>query len=340
MRLWNLDPKYAKQPCVAMFCGEGHRQPLLACHFHPNGKWLLTGAMDTAVALWRVPDLAQLHDEHAIDQEPMIVYYPHFFSTEVHYGYVDCLAFYGDLIISRAAKDQDHKNLQNEILLWEIDGFDSEMDEPAHPPIPTPGIYTRSSFPHDPRQRGFKRLLTFSNAHSESFYLRFGFLNKAGMRPILVFGNFKTRVSFWDLQKLEEGYTDAEKFKKPGRKSKGLMSRMSSDNSLGQLNRVREESVASEATGSNAAATPQPSSTSISAPPERKYDLSDPFKPLEPHRSQVIHTDLPVGVSGAQKGKPSHFGVRQWAWSSDGTWLLGAGDLGMLVMFHRDRGVV
>ena len=137
IRLWNLDAKYEKQPCVAMFAGEGHKMPILAITFHPNGCWLLSGGIDTAVCLWAVPTLAELdrdQDSTLSHQDPKTIYYPHFHSTEVHDNYVDCLAFYGDLIISRSAKDPNGKSKTNEILLWKIDGFVSDEAPPDEPP--------------------------------------------------------------------------------------------------------------------------------------------------------------------------------------------------------------
>ncbi|KAI7303871.1 hypothetical protein KC315_g15429, partial [Hortaea werneckii] len=60
IRLWNMDPNFTKQPCVALFAGEGHRQPILACSFHANGKWLLSSGLDTAICLWAVPSPSEL----------------------------------------------------------------------------------------------------------------------------------------------------------------------------------------------------------------------------------------------------------------------------------------
>ena len=74
-----------------------------------------------------------------------------------------------------------------------------------------------------------------------------------------------------------------------------------------------------------------PSSTSNSAPPERKYVLSDPFTPLKPHTTVTPKTDL---------SKKNHFATSQMAWSPDGTWLVGVGDHGMMCVFHRDKSIV
>ncbi|KAK3719304.1 hypothetical protein LTR37_004523 [Vermiconidia calcicola] len=332
IRLWNIHPKFESQPCVAMFCGEGHKQPILAIHFHPNGRWMLSGGLDTAVCLWSVPsldDLDKTEEELNSHNEPKIVYYPQFFSTEVHYNYVDCLQFYGDLVLSRAAKDQNANSKSNEIILWKIEGFDPNEPAPNDPPIPAPDIHTRSSFPHSPRSRGFQRLLSFSIPSTDRFYHRFGLLYQPGMRPILSMGNQESKFFFWDLQKLEEGWDPTEEKKKTkgekrGRKPKATVN----TENLSRLNDLRSESVASDGTGG---ATPMPSSTSNSAPPERRYALSDPFTPLKPHHT--INPDTKVS-------KWKHFATSQMAWSPDGTWLVGCGDNGIMCIFHRDKSVV
>ncbi|KAK5111510.1 hypothetical protein LTR85_011858 [Meristemomyces frigidus] len=342
IRLWNIEPEYADQPCVAIFAGEAHRQPTLACHFHPNGRWMLSSGLDTAICLWAVPSLEELerdHDSIEGHPNPNIIYYPQFHSTEVHSNFVDSVAFYGDLIISRAAKDQADKARDNTILLWKIDGFDSEDDPPLEPPIPSPSVSTRSSFPHSERSRGFQRLLTFEMPDTGRFYLRFGLLHAPGMRPILVMGNEKSRFHFWDLQKLEEGYdaSEVQKTKKPrGRKpgpKKGVATAAVNKNNLDRNNQDRLGELRREQSGPSEAAggTPDPSSTSVSAAPERKYDLSDPFTPLKPHHQMVADTALSA---------KQHFATTQIAWSPDGTWMVAVGDNGMMCMFHRDKSAV
>lgn len=221
IRIWNLHPKHERQPCRAIFAGQGHKQPLLTLDFHPNGRWLLSGAMDTAIALWAVPPLQELDAKTDDNLEPRVIAYPCFISQEVHSNYVDCVKWYGDSILSRAARAPsdgiDKKMEKNEILLWKIDGFDCEMPHPAQPPIPYPGISTRSAFPHSDRSRGFERLLTFDAKSTARFYLRFGLFHEPNMRPIMVMGNEASKFYFWDLQKCEEG-EDIVKKGKGGRK--------------------------------------------------------------------------------------------------------------------------
>lgn len=341
IRLWNIEPEYASQPCVAIFAGEAHRQPTLACHFHPNGRWMLSSGLDTAICLWAVPSLEELerdHDSETGHPDPKIIYYPHFHSTEVHSNYVDSVAFYGDLIISRASKDQTDKARDNTILLWKIDGFDSDSDPPLEPPIPSPGISTRSSFEHSKQSRGFQRLLTFEMPDTGRFYLRFNLLHTPGMRPILAMGNEKSKFYFWDLQKLEEGYDASEVTKtkkprgrKPGvRKGVGVATTAVNKKNLDRNDQSRLSELRREQSGPSDAAgsTPDPSSTSVSATPERKYDLSNPFTPLKPHHQIVANTSL----SATQ-----HFATRQIAWSPDGKWMVAVGDNGMMCMFHREK---
>ena len=313
---------------------------------------MLSGGLDTAVCLWSVPtptELDKTEEELENHNEPRIVYYPNFYSTEVHHNYVDCLQFYGDLILSRASKDQNDRSKSNEILLWKIDGFDPNEPAPKNPPIPAPDVHTRSAFPHSDRSRGFQRLLSFQIMSTDRFYHRFGLLHEPGMRPILSMGTQESKFLFWDLQRLEEGSDPSEEKvakgkNKASRKPKGSVS---SEN----LNRLdglkRGESVpSSDGTGGatrellrllqtlvifTKCSTAMPSSTSNSGPAERKSALSDPFAPLKPH-----HTITPrTGLSSKR-----HFATSQMAWSPDGTWLVGVGDNGMMCIFHRDKGAV
>ncbi|TKA75026.1 hypothetical protein B0A55_04792 [Friedmanniomyces simplex] len=346
IRLWNLDPEYEDQPCVAIFAGEGHRQHVLVCHFHPDGKWMLTAGLDTAIALWAVPSMDELIKHRTLDGHPapLTVYYPHFHSTEVHANYIDTAVFFGDFIISRAAKDQSEdrannksgqkvKIVPNEILLWRIDGFDSDNNPPAEPPVPSTGVWTRSSFPHDPQSRGFQRLMTFDMPNTTRFYLRFGLLHQPSMRPVLAMGNEESRFLFWDLQKLEEGYDpDEEKVVKQPRRRKGKGVAASAQVNEGNLDRLGELRRGESVAGSDAGAgTTDPSSTSVSVPPERKYDLGDPFMPLKAHHSVVASTSL---------SPKKHFAMAQIAWSPDGRWMVGVGDYGMMCIFHRDGTVI
>jgi polycomb protein EED len=260
IRIWNLNPKHEKQPCRAIFGGQGHKQPLLTIEFHPNGRWLLSGAMDTAIALWAVPSLDELDSKADDNLEPRVIAYPCFISQEVHSNFVDCVKWYGDSILSRAARAPsdgiDKKMEQNEILLWRIDGFDSSMPHPAQPPIPYPGVFTRTAFPHSDRSRGFERLLTFETKFTARFYLRFGLFHEPGKRPILAMGNERSKVYFWDLQKCEEGEDVVKKGK--GGKKKTVKNGLSMESLSRISGNKRDDSVASDgASGMSCISTPK-----------------------------------------------------------------------------------
>lgn len=265
IRIWNLSGKHAHQPCRAILGGQGHKQPLLTLDFHPNGRWLLSGAMDTAVALWAVPPLEELETCNAGNMEPQVHPYPCFISQEIHANYVDCVKWYGDSILSRAARGpadgNDKKMKKNEILLWKIDGFDGAMAHPAQPPIPYPGVFTRSAFPHSDHSRGFERLLTFDAEFTARFYLRFGLFHEPGMRPILVMGNETSKFYFWDLQKCEEGEDVLVKKSKGGRK-KATKNGLSAER-VGRLDGLIRDS----SEGSDAASGMLPLSNSLRVNP-------------------------------------------------------------------------
>ncbi|KAM3420009.1 hypothetical protein BST61_g3320 [Cercospora zeina] len=265
---------------------------------------------------------------------PLTIQLPHFFTKELHPNYVDSLDFYGDLILSKAARDQtDAKKHRyaNEILLWKIHGFDADEPPSERLPVQEAGKYTGSAFPHDEEYRAFSRLLTLDIPHTDRFYHRFGFFHDEGKRPVLCMGDQMTRFSFWDLQRFEEGIDPLDRPSMQPRNKAGRKKKKKGPDVLGELR--RNESGASSASGQ----TPETSSTgasSTTAPESREYTLSDRFTPLAPHYRVTANTELPsVG------GKISHFATSQIAWSPDGTWMVTVGDHGMICLFHRDESV-
>lgn len=328
IRLWNIHPRYREQPCVAIFSGEGHKQPLLAINFHANGQWLLSGGLDTAVCLWAVPSLEELArpgNDLRNNNEPTTIYYPHFYSTEVHPNYVDCLQFYGDLIVSRSSRDQLTGTNYNEILIWEIEGFNSKDLPSIKPPVPKLDFNTRSAFVHDVRSLGFNRKLTLHMPKTDRFYQRFALVDNPTMRPILCMGNQESSFWFWDLQRLIEqgGATVTESSSKP--KAKRTKKGSAAPQNFDSLDRVRGESVASDATSLSSPAAASVSST------ERKSGINDNLVPLKPHHTVTCRTTL---------SKEHHFATSQMDWSPDGTWLVGVGDNGIMCLFHREKGSV
>ncbi|CAK7208076.1 hypothetical protein SEUCBS140593_000001, partial [Sporothrix eucalyptigena] len=134
----------------------------------------------------------------------------------IHTGLIDCVSFYGDLILSRAC-------LEDVIVLWRIEGFDSTADPPSPEQAPSnqdTTKLTRSTF-HvplvtSPPSTGassssmsggpaaatppYTRLLQLHTPGcGPQFFMRFGLFNLVGHHPILAFCNATAKIFFWDF---------------------------------------------------------------------------------------------------------------------------------------------
>ncbi|KAL3952771.1 hypothetical protein ACCO45_012714 [Purpureocillium lilacinum] len=206
------------QPCLCILAGEGHTSKLLTVAFHDTGRYLLSAGHDQAISLWTVPSLPT----QAIDT-PFQVHYPHFSTTAVHSGIVDCVSFYGDQVLSRACYD-------NAIVLWRIEGFSSTDPPPRYSEAPTPqavistssegqGGFTRSAFvpamsPGSPTQ--YTRLLEFHTPRcAEQFFMRFKLHHVPGQHAVLAFCNAAGSIFFWDFARLTAYREVMERLRKP-----------------------------------------------------------------------------------------------------------------------------
>ncbi|KAK4193562.1 WD40-repeat-containing domain protein [Podospora australis] len=194
VKIWSLAPEHAQQPCICILGGEGHQYDLLSVAFHDNGRYILSAGHDQVINLWALPEFPSTHVS-----TPIVLHYPHFSSSEIHNNLVDCVAFYGDLILSRACHEDT-------IVLWRIEGFSSDDPIPAPLDAPTPtdmAKQTRSYFaPTLSRDRPamFTRLAQFHTPDcGVQFYLRFRMFHAPGKHPILAFANAKSKTMFWDL---------------------------------------------------------------------------------------------------------------------------------------------
>ncbi|GAB7339652.1 hypothetical protein MBLNU457_6238t1 [Dothideomycetes sp. NU457] len=329
LRLWNLDPEYSKHSCAAIFGGAGHKEHVLTVAFHQEGSYILSGGSDTMVNLWAVPSVP---DANANTDKTTQVHYPLFSSIEVHSDYVDCVRFHGDLILSHAATGSTGER-KNAIHLWKIDGFNSADPIPEDPPLPGPNIYTRSAF-----GGRFQRLLTFDMPDTMTFYTRFGLFDGLSGHPMLVMGNSKSKYCFWDLQKLEQG-PDAQdlptakrgssKRRGGGYAGRGAKMGMSALARDAQAQAQADERSASASAGADndsnsaAAMTPVPTGPmrTGNAILDAKFDPSDPFRPIPPHHTVTV--------------PKYNFLTRQCAWSNDGRWLVGTGQMGLIVIMKR-----
>lgn len=119
IRLWNL--KHPSQ--IAIFAGhQGHREAVLSVDWHPLGEYFVSSGMDGTIKLWSVQNEKIKKAIKASFEPPLgngrgntyfdTVYHqlPFWTTSKLHTDYVDCVAFVGDLILS--------KSTTNVISLW------------------------------------------------------------------------------------------------------------------------------------------------------------------------------------------------------------------------------
>ncbi|KAK3491705.1 WD40-repeat-containing domain protein [Neurospora crassa] len=210
VRLWSLLPIHSAQPCMFILGGDAHTWDLLSIAFHDTGRYLLSAGHDQTINLWTIPPCPSEPVTH-----PLVIHYPHFSTKEIHNSLVDCVSFFGDLILSRACWEET-------IVLWSISGFSSSSSSSSSSSLsndlllstaPTtfdPSKLTRSAFWQAPdlnpetRPAYFTRLLQFKTVDCKGqFYMRFKILHaQGGKHPVLAFCNARNKFMFWDLSRL------------------------------------------------------------------------------------------------------------------------------------------
>ncbi|KAF2637517.1 WD40 repeat-like protein [Massarina eburnea CBS 473.64] len=310
IRLWSLDPAHAKQPTAAILY---HKAQVLTVAYHRKGRYLLSGGMDHRINMWTIPE--DLKDRPGTDK-PAMVHYPHFSTTEIHKGYIDCIRWYNDLILSSAAGDEQA------IQLWKIDNFNGEKAPPNPAPIPlatTVSGHVKVTVPtSEERLKStrsawggrYQRLLQFKLPDHSSFYFRFSIFHQLGAHPVLVAGNEKSKVFFWDLQRLEDAGT-GNRYNDNGSKKSNLPQHL------------REGSTVSASSNTSAASSNNPSAAPVRGHKSKKainYGISNPFHPVKWHKEQALNYFT---------------AFRQFSWSNDGQWCVGAAEFSMICVFNR-----
>lgn len=261
-----------------------------------------------------------------------MIHHPHFSSTELHADYVDSLAFHGDLILSKSARE-------NCILLWRICGFTPSVvasgagaatstTPPPSSSAPTAAAShnaeTRSAWAASTRDDpAFALLLTLDMPGCDSFYMRFALLTAPHPHPVVAAANERGRVFFWDLARLER-----EGVARPNIKPADASSHppaparaASVSSSRARLASIKREP-SSTAASSTAASSPTPATAArgMGGAETHPY-FGGPFNDLRAHRSTRVQLPGFVG--------------RQCAWSVGGEWCVVVGDAGTVCAFGR-----
>ncbi|PMD47551.1 WD40 repeat-like protein [Hyaloscypha variabilis F] len=350
VRIWSLDPAHDAQPCAAILEGDGHRETVLSLSFHSSGRYLLSGGIDHLINLWVLPEFP---DNNTGTSKPTRIYYPHFSTSEIHADIVDCVAWYGDLIFSKAAREHC-------IVLWSINGFAPTDPPPSPTSAPTthdPNRDTRSAFSPPSSTAFYTRHLQFSIPESEIIFMRFSiFEGSKTSNPVLAFCNGVSKVFFWDLARFEEYHEVIDYF--PGGTANPQIDKSASSGALdlrlpsasnprnhpfllpfqrrnrgGAVARLHREASPTESSSSHHTgsdnATDKGSDTGKGqidwaksrAQWEKKYEMGDPLKELEAHQMETVKG---LGFMG-----------RQVAWSNDGQWCVVVGSAGVIGILQR-----
>lgn len=256
------------------------------------------------------------------------------------------VAFLGDNILSRAA-------FEDTIVLWRIEGFNSEDPPPSPSEAPTtydPKQNTRSAFgpgPSSSYPAQYTRLLEFGAAGcSNNFFLRFQVFQAPGRHPVLAFGNAKNKMYFWDLERLTAYHEFKAHVLNPGRnKSKPIERPSWLQLKGGPRKDSRKGKGIDEASTVSIASTPVPvpadmdvtgtctdMATVLAVHPEivqnweSMYSMNHSHNhPLKPHRTIVLN-------------EKQNYKANQVAWSPEGDWCVVVGDYNRACFFQRWSG--
>ncbi|KAE9566999.1 hypothetical protein CGMCC3_g16869 [Colletotrichum fructicola] len=324
VRIWSLDPRHEKQPCLCILGGEGHYWNLLTLAWHDTGRYILSAGHDQIINLWTVPDLPTEPTDR-----PVEVHYPHFSTSEVHSSLVDCVAFFGDYILSRACHD-------DVIVLWKIEGFSSEDPRPSQDMAPTtinPANLTRSAF--NPGVSAecpapYTRLMEFATPGcGPQFFMRFKLHFVPDQHPVLAFCNANGKIFFWDFEQITGFHDYIKKVEKnpdaPPERPSWLTAVVHRTHGGAKAEpTVRERKAAGKAHPSDLEQIPTFANVYNKETLlmwDTKYNVENPQVPLKPHKIENFGASSFVG--------------RQVAWSPGGEWCVVVGSSNFALLLQR-----
>jgi polycomb protein EED len=276
---------------------------------------------------------------------PVVVHYPHFSTSEVHSGLVDCAIFFGDLILSRACHDEV-------IVLWRIEGFCSADPPPPPSRAPTnfdPSKLTRSAFvPVSSLEcpSPYTRLLQFSTPGcGVQFFMRFSVYHAPGQHAMLAFCNAASKIYFWDMQRLTDYAEFVSKVQDPNR-DESVATESLRPAWLRPIHHRKADGPPPKdkapASGADQLFNLQLSSRSAAeillreyssdtvAGWEAKYSTLNPHGLVKPHKEELVNK-----YNKERKRVAYSFVGRQVAWSPGGEWCVVVGSQNLAVILQR-----
>eukprot|EP00794_Sanderia_malayensis_P000156 gene156-768_t len=178
IRLWNTKTDV----CIALFGGvDGHRDEVLSIDFDILGTKMVSCGMDHSLKIWslKTDKLTQSieasfkYDNSSESRtfKSLSVHYPAFSTRDVHRNYVDCVRWYGDLILS--------KSCDNKVVLW-------------RPKLPLGKLFQKK---HS-TEGGVSILHKFEFCQCDIWFIKFALDYN---QKFLAVGNQTGKISMWDL---------------------------------------------------------------------------------------------------------------------------------------------
>ncbi|VUZ41211.1 unnamed protein product, partial [Hymenolepis diminuta] len=209
-RLWNVTTHVV----VAIFGGvEGHRAEVLTGDVSLAGDYLLTGGMDHHIKIWKLDTVdiknaikASKTFKSAAENEgkpfpTLQQHYPDYSTQEPHGNYVDCVRWFGGLVIS--------KSCENRVVVWMPGNVDSKtsldlkaIEPPRQDAIVDDYTTTRpTQVTGLPVETGCSMLHCLQMDDTELWYIRFD-LHLQQRLLALGTGAGSPRIYLWDLSEL------------------------------------------------------------------------------------------------------------------------------------------
>lgn len=180
LRLWNIKTDV----CIAIFGGvEGHRDEVLSSDFHCSGVRIISCGMDHSLKIWNFDKDVLLaieaskffNDASARRSFPTVrKHFPTFSTRDIHRNYVDCVAWFGNFILS--------KSCENSIVCWRPGKLETPTD------LSLPQKYTSDTT--------CSLMETYAVRDSDIWFLKFSLDNEM---KYLALGNKKGKTYVFDL---------------------------------------------------------------------------------------------------------------------------------------------